>query len=153
MKSLDLLVSFDLIINGFFAGMCFDVAFVKLPSRKIIGAAAYGHFAKNNDLGNGLKVYPYFFILSLLMSFVTVIVVYFNDQDQSSKYLLCFAAFASLAVGICTLKAGRVMWSLRKSQDGEKVLTYKLNRFAFWHSFRTAFQISAFILICLALAR
>ena len=37
--------------NGFLAGVSFDVALVKLPTRRRIGPVAYAQFARGNDLG------------------------------------------------------------------------------------------------------
>ena len=44
--------------NGLLAGLNTDTALVKLPARRRIGAVAYATFARGNDLGNGLIVYP-----------------------------------------------------------------------------------------------
>ena len=46
------------LVQGLAAGICFDTATVKLPTRHRIGAIAYANFARGNDLGNGLRVYP-----------------------------------------------------------------------------------------------
>jgi hypothetical protein len=40
-------------VQGLAAGICFDTAMVKLPTRRRIGSIAYAHFARGNDLGNG----------------------------------------------------------------------------------------------------
>ena len=146
-----ILLAIDLVINGLFAGMCFDVATVKLPTRKRIGALAYAHFARNNDLGNGLKVYPYFFILSALLSLATALVAYLNDQPEAVVIPLLIAAFTSLGCVFSTSKAAPIMWSLRNTPDEEALLTEKLNRFAYWHSWRTTFQVATFLFICFAL--
>ena len=45
-------------VNGLLAGLNVDTALVKLPARQRIGVVAYATFARGNDLGNGLVVYP-----------------------------------------------------------------------------------------------
>lgn len=45
-------------LNGMLGGASFEGAVVKLPTRRRIGALAYATFARGNDLGNGLWVYP-----------------------------------------------------------------------------------------------
>ena len=151
MTPLTILVLISLIINGLFAGICFDVATVKLPTRKRIGALAYAHFARNNDLGNGLKVYPYFFIGSGLLSIGCALVAYLNNQPGNVAFPLFIAAITSIGCIFSTAKAAPIMWSLKSTPDEEIVLTKKLNQFAFWHTWRTIFQVSTFLLICLAL--
>jgi hypothetical protein len=152
MKPFMILLEIALVINGLFAGMCFDVATVKLPTRKRIGAIAYAHFARNNDLGNGLKVYPYFFILSGLLSLATALAAYMNNQMAAVVIPLCMAGLTSIGCIFSTSKAAPIMWSLRNTPDDETLLTQKLNRFAFWHAWRTLFQVSTFLFIGLALA-
>src|SRR5262249_31183124 len=108
------LVAASLIVNGLFAGMCFDVATVKLPTRKRIGSVAYAHFARNNDLGNGLKVYPYFFILSVVLSIATAIVASINSRTSADVFLY-LAGFMSIGCAFSTSMAAPIMWSLRKT--------------------------------------
>jgi hypothetical protein len=151
MTPFTILLAIDLVINGLFAGMCFDVATVRLPTRKRIGALAYAHFARNNDLGNGLKVYPYFFILSGLLSLATAVVAYLNEQTEAVIISLFIAGLTSIGCIFSTSKAAPIMWSLKNSPDDESLLTQKLDKFAFWHGWRTVFQVSTFLLICLAL--
>ena len=152
MAPLTILLWISLIINGLFAGMCFDVATVKLPTRKRIGSLAYAHFARNNDLGNGLKVYPYFFVASTLLSIIDGVVAYLNDYHKSASVALLIAACTGAGCIFCTTQAAPIMWSLKKTPDHEKLLKEKLDRFAFWHSWRTLFQMSTFLLMCYALA-
>ena len=46
------------ILNGMLAGGSLEGSLVKLPARRRIGVVAYATFARGNDLGNGLVVYP-----------------------------------------------------------------------------------------------
>ena len=152
MTALSVLLWISLIINGLFAGMCLDVALVKLPTRKRIGSLAYANFARNNDLGNGLKVYPYLFIASTLLSIINGVVAYVNHYPESALVPLIIGAFTSAGCIFFTTQAAPTMWSLKKTPDEEKLLNEKLNRFAFWHAWRTLFQMSTFLLMSYALA-
>jgi hypothetical protein len=152
MESLTIVLLISLIINGLFAGFCLDIATVKLPTRKRIGSLAYANFARNNDLGNGLKVYPYFFIVSTLSSIINGVLAYVYQYPQSVLVPLVISAFISAGCIFTTTQAAPTMWSLKKTPDEEKVLTDKLNRFAFWHNWRTLCQLSTFLLMCYALA-
>src|SRR5687768_8467814 len=105
MAPFTILLATNLVINGLFAGICFDIATVKLPTRKRIGALAYAQFARNNDLGNGLKVYPYFFILSALLSLATALVACLTHQSQAVAIPLFLAGLTSLGCVFSTAKA------------------------------------------------
>lgn len=67
MNTLLSLVVAAVVVNGIIAGISFDVATVKLPTRRRIGVAAYAQFARGNDMGNGMIVYPTVAILGLLL--------------------------------------------------------------------------------------
>ena len=64
---------------------------------------------------------------------------------------LVFACAATVVHSAGTAKAAPIMLSLRGTPDEEAVLTAKLDRFAFWHGFRTVFQISTFLVLLWAL--
>lgn len=67
MNMLFWLVVAAVVVHGLVAGISFDVATVKLPTRKRIGVIAYARFARGNDMGNGIVVYPTVAILALLL--------------------------------------------------------------------------------------
>lgn len=152
MASPSILLLISLILNGLFAGFCLDIAAVKLPARKRIGSLAYANFARSNDLGNGLKVYPYLFIASTLLSIVDGVIAYLNHYPESALIPLITGAFTSAGCIFTTTQAAPVMWSLKRTPDLEPLLTEKLNRFAYWHNWRTLFQLSTFLLMSYALA-
>lgn len=54
MQALFWLVLAAVEVHGLVAGISFDVATVKLPTRKRIGVVAYAQFARSNDMGNGI---------------------------------------------------------------------------------------------------
>ena len=145
------LVAACTVISGVIAGVSFDVAAVKLPTRKRIGAVAYTHFARGNDMGNGMVVYPTVAILALLLIAGATLAAYFLPARQT-VFLPLFAACAgTVASFLCTAKAAPNMLSLRHAPDDEKLLTEKLDRFALWHTYRSAFQFLTFIATVCAL--
>jgi hypothetical protein len=77
------------VANGILAGLSFDVAVVKLPTRKRIGAVAYANFVRGNDLGNGLIVYPAIGIVAALLVFVTTITAFLAGRPNPCSYFWC----------------------------------------------------------------
>jgi hypothetical protein len=145
------LVAACTVISGVIAGVSFDVAAVKLPTRKRIGAVAYAHFARGNDMGNGMVVYPTVAILALLLITGATAAAYFLPARQTVLLPLFAACAGTVASFLCTAKAAPNMLSLRHAPDDEKLLTEKLDRFAFWHTYRFAFQFLTFIATVCAL--
>ena len=133
------------LLQGIGAGICFDVAAVKLPTRHRIGAVAYANFARGNDLGNGLRVYPFVVVGGGLLLLALTVVAHVTRQPTSLRYPLYAAALASIGYLGATAKAAPIMWSLKKTPDEARLLEHKLDRFAYWHAWRTAFQMGAFI--------
>jgi hypothetical protein len=68
-----------------------------------------------------------------------------TSRPEGFRYPLYAAALASVGYLVATARAAPVMWSLRTTPDDPRVLEAKLDRFAFWHAWRTAFQLGAFI--------
>jgi hypothetical protein len=132
-------------IQGLAAGICFDKALVNLPTRHRIGVTSYANFARGNDLGNGLKVYPYLVVGGGFIILVFTLFAYFNDQPTVKLYPLYFTSLSVIGYLFSTLKAAPIMWSLKNTFDDEVTLKQKLDKFAYWHSWRTIFQILAFI--------
>ncbi|HEV2034972.1 MAG TPA: hypothetical protein VGU71_12365 [Candidatus Dormibacteraeota bacterium] len=122
-------------------GASFDVAAVKRPTRKRIGAVAYANFARGNVLGNGLVIYPAAGILAVLLVLGTTIKTYFAGGSPAVMVPLVLACAGTVAHSVWTAKAAPIMLSLARTPDEEAVLAAKLDRFAFWHAFRTVFQI------------
>jgi hypothetical protein len=58
------------VLNGMLAGGSLDGSLVKLPARRRIGVVAYATFARGNDLGNGLVVYPVWAVSAALLTFI-----------------------------------------------------------------------------------
>jgi hypothetical protein len=111
------------VLNGILAGLSFDVAVVKLPTRKRIGAISYANFARGNDLGNGLVVYPAIGILAALLVFGTTIAAFLARVPQAVLVPLVLASAATVAHSACTVKAAPIMLRLRSTPDDEELLT------------------------------
>src|SRR4030095_751949 len=133
------------LIQGFAAGICLDKALVNLPTRHRIGIIPYANFARGNDLGNGLKLYPYLVVGGGFFILVFTAIAYFKDQPTETLYPLYITSLSVIGYLFSTAKAAPIMWSLKKTPNEEAVLKPKLDKFAYWHSWRTLFQIIAFI--------
>ena len=86
------LTAVSVVIHGILAGISFDVAAVKLPTRRRIGVIAYAAFARGNDLGNGLVIYRAAGILALGTAFGTIAWAYFarfaeGGHDSAARRL------------------------------------------------------------------
>jgi hypothetical protein len=139
------------VVNGILAGLSFDVAVVKLPTRRRIGALAYANFARGNDLGNGLLVYPATGVFAAVLVFGTTITAFLAKAPQSVLLPLVLASAATIAHSACTLRAAPIMLSLRTTPDDENLLAATLDQFAFWHGIRARFQFLVFVVLVWAL--
>jgi hypothetical protein len=139
-------------VQGLAAGICFDVATVKLPTRHRIGTLAYAQFALGNDLGNGLKVYPFLVVGGGVALIAMTITAYTAGQPSELMNPLYIASLSAVGYLAATAKAAPIMWSLRTTSDDEQLVARKLDRFAYWHTWRTVFQLTAFGALLRALA-
>jgi hypothetical protein len=151
MKTILWLVAVSAVEHGIIAGLSFDVAAVKLPTRRRIGVIAYANFARGNDLGNGLVVYPVAGIMALLLVFGTTLWAYLAHSPEMVVRALLVACIGTIAHSACTAVAAPIMVSLKNTPDEEKVLAAKLDRFAGWHTCRAIFQFLTFIALVWAL--
>jgi hypothetical protein len=85
------------------------------------------------------------------MLIVLTVVAYANGYT-AILYPLYAASLSAVGYLAATAKAAPIMWSLRTAQDEEQVVKQKLDLFAFWHIWRTAFQLLAFGALLWALA-
>ena len=139
-------------VNGLLSGLNVDTALVKLPARRRIGAVAYATFARGNDLGNGLVVYPLLGIGAALLTVLTTAVAYIERSPMEVLLLLSLASLLSILHTFATTRAAPVMLSIKDTPDDEALLTAKLDRFARWHTVRATFQVVAFFVLVWALA-
>lgn len=145
------LIVVAVVVHGLIAGISFDVATVKLPTCKRIGAVAYAQFARGNDLGNGVVVYPTIAILALTLVASATLAAYFLGVPRTVMVPLLIACALTVAHSLCTAKAAPNMLSLRHAPDDERLLAGKLNAFAWWHAYRAAFQFLTFVALVWAL--
>ena len=138
-------------VNGLLAGLNLDTSLVKLPARRRIGAVAYATFARGNDLGNGLVVYPLLLIGAALLAILATVLAYLTREPTALVLPLFFAALLSLLHSVVTTRAAPVMLSLKDTLNGEVILAAKLDRFARWHAVRATVQIGAFFVLLWAL--
>jgi hypothetical protein len=139
-------------VNGWLSGLNVDTALVKLPARRRIGAVAYATFARGNDLGNGLFVYPLLGISAALLTLLATVLAFVARSPQEVLLLLSLASLLSILHTLATTRAAPVMLSIKEAPDDEALLTAKLDRFARWHAVRAAFQTLTFFLLLWALA-
>jgi hypothetical protein len=137
--------------NGLLAGLNTDTALVKLPARRRIGAVAYATFARGNDLGNGLVVYPLLGIGAALLTVLATAIAYAGHSPVEVVLPLSLASGSSLLHTFATTRAAPVMLSLKYAPDDEALLRAKLDRFAHWHAIRAMFQVLTFFVLLWAL--
>jgi len=145
------LVVTAVLVHGLVAGISFDVAAVKLPTRKRIGVLAYARFARGNDMGNGIVVYPSIAILALLLVAAATLAAYLMHISDAVMLPLIAACGGTIAHFLCTGKAAPNMLSLRSAADDEAFLARKLDSFATWHAYRALFQFLTFVALVWAL--
>jgi hypothetical protein len=145
MEAILWLVAVSTVVHGILAGLSFDVAAVKLPTRKRIGAIAYANFARGNDLGNGLIVYPTGGILAIALVAGTTIAAYLAHSPGAVTLGLLVACVGTIAHSACTAVAAPIMLSLKDAPNEEMALTAKLDAFAGWHALRAIFQFLTFV--------
>jgi hypothetical protein len=146
------LIALATAINGLLAGLNADTALVKLPARRRIGAVAYATFARGNDLGNGLVVYPLLGVGAALLTVLATAAAYIERSPIEILLPLSIASLPSVLHSFATTRAAPVMLSIKDAPDDEALLMAKLDRFARWHGARATFQVLAFFVLLWALA-
>jgi len=138
-------------VNGLLAGLNTDTALVKLPTRQRIGPVAYATFARGNDLGNGLVVYPLLGISAVLLTVLATVIVVISHARAEVVLLLSLATLLSVLHTFATTRAAPIMLSLKDASDDAEHLSTKLDRFARWHAVRATLQIVTFFLLLWAI--
>jgi hypothetical protein len=152
---MSLLVAFTTLataLNGLLVGLNVDTALVKLPARRRIGASAYATFARGNDLGNGLIVYPVLGISAALFTVLVTALAFVTQSRGEVLLLLSLASLLSLLHTFATTRAAPTMLSLRDVTQDDALVSTKLDRFARWHTIRALFQVPVFFLLLWTLA-
>jgi hypothetical protein len=138
-------------LNGLLAGFSVDGALVKLPTRHRIGAVAYATFARGNDLGAGIWVYPTTAISAALLTLIATLVAYVTVQPVSLLVPLGLAAFTTIGHFLATARAAPTMLRVGKTPDDAALLTPLLDRFARWNAVRATLQALTFFVLLWAL--
>jgi hypothetical protein len=138
-------------LNGLLAGLSFDGALVKLPTRHRIGAVAYATFARGNDLGNGIWVYPSTAISAALLTIAATIVAYVENAPATLLALLSVATILSIGHFLATARAAPNMLRVGKTPDDDALLSPLLDRFARWHAVRATLQTLTFFVLLWAI--
>jgi hypothetical protein len=108
---------------------------------------AYAAFARGNDLGNGLVVYPILGIGAALFTVLALAIAFLGHSPMGLLMLLSLASLLSLLHTAATARAAPVMLSIKDAPDDEALLNAKLDRFAGFHTVRTAFQVLTFFIL------
>jgi hypothetical protein len=142
-----LLIALATAMNGLLAGLNVDTVLVKLPARRRIGAVAYATFARGNDLGNGLLVYPLLGIGAALLTVLAALFAFVSHARMEVVLPLSLATLLSLLHTFATTRAAPIMFNLKNTPDDEVLLAAKLDRFARWHTVRATLQVVAFFIL------
>jgi hypothetical protein len=134
-------------LNGLLAGYSVDGALVKLPTRRRIGAVAYAAFARGNDLGNGLWVYPSTAISAALLTIAATITAYVTSASVALLAPLSLATLTSIGHFLATSQAAPTMLRVSKTPDDAVLLSPLLDRFARWHAVRATLQALTFFVL------
>ena len=138
-------------IRGLGAGIIYDVALVSLPLRKQIGVIPYTQYARAN-YSSGVKTYLPVSVLGALLTIVVTIGLFTGEFSPIVFWSIIISLIATVIAFVGTSRALPAMLRLRKTTDDENVLSKILDRFAFWHTFSTVWQVIAFIALVVALA-
>jgi hypothetical protein len=140
-------------LNGLLAGFSVDGALVKLLTRRRIGAVAYATFAifatfaRGNDLGNGIWVYPSTPISAALLTIAATIVAYVDSASAALLAPLGVATVLSIGHFLATSCAAPIMVRVSKTPDDVALLSPSLDRFARWHALRATLQALTFFVM------
>jgi hypothetical protein len=147
MSLLLILIVLATTLNGLLAGLSFEVALVKLPTRRRIGAVAYAAFARGSDLGNGIWVYPATAIGAALVTIAATITAYVMSASEALITLLSIATILSVGHFLATAPAAPIMMRVGKTPDDDALLSPLLARFARWHAVRATLQALTFFVM------
>ncbi len=134
-------------LNGLLGGFSFEIALVKLPTRRRIGARAYATFARGSDLGNGLWVYPSTAISAALLTVIATLVAYVQRQPPALLLPLSIASLTSIGHFLATSQAAPIMVRVSKAPDDDTLVASLLDRFAQWHAVRATLQVLTFFVL------
>jgi hypothetical protein len=138
-------------VRGLGAGLIYDVALVSLPVRRQIGAIPYAKYARALYMSNGVKTYATVSILGALLTIAVTAGAFVRGDSAIVSWSIAISMIATVIAIIGTSRALPAVLSLRQAPDNEALLNKILDRFAYWHTFSTVWQLVAFIALVVAL--
>jgi hypothetical protein len=138
-------------LSGLLAGFSVEIAVVKLPTRRRIGALAYATFARGSDLGNGRWFYPFMAISAAVVTLAATPVAFVEGQPAALLAPLTLAALLSVGHFVTTARAAPIMLRVGKTPNDERLLAPLLDRFTRWHAVRATLQVLTFVVLLWAL--
>ncbi|MCC6299455.1 MAG: hypothetical protein IT314_09155 [Anaerolineales bacterium] len=146
------LLAITTLVRGFGAGLIYDVALVSLPVRHKIGVIPYSKYAVATLMGNGVRTYGPVSILGALLTIAATVVSFSRREPAIVSWSIAIALLATVFAFLGTFRALPAVLSLRNAPEDEDSLSKTLNRFAYWHTFSTVWQLVSFIALVIALA-
>jgi hypothetical protein len=139
---------------GLLAGETIERFIVQLPAWKHLDIRIWGEFSRHADLGNGLFVYPFEAIISLLLLATSSIILIVKKEIPSHIAWPTYVATIFSAIGIIsTFFAAPVMLHVKTIGDDPVALQLAFDKFYYWSFFRGIAQTLSFIFCILAVGR
>ena len=146
------LLAFTVAVRGMGAGIIYDVALVSLPVRRQIGTVRYAEYARANFEGRGVGTYATVSILGALLTIAVTAGAFVWGESAAVTWSVVVSFVATVLAFAGTSRAFPALSSVRRTADDEATLSKALDRFAYWHTFSTAWQVAAFVALVVALA-
>src|SRR5262245_59178571 len=139
------------ILTGLVAGISLDKCVVQLPARHRIGLRDFAAFARANDLGNGLVLYP---VLGVGAAAVTIAAACLSISPRltaSAAWPVYISAMLAVLHSVATTRSAQNILMLRQPRTDEARMAAAFDRFAAWHAARTVLQLMNFLTLLWAL--
>lgn len=152
MRDFVALLLVSLALTGTLAGMSLDQSFKQLPTRHKIGLTMYSAYSRASDLGNGVWLYSFFGIGSVLACIALGVVAGRSAElGPALRTAIIVSALLSIAHSLCTAIAAPTIFSQRGVDLADTAgLEQIFNRFAFWQNLRCGLQLANFIALLVA---
>jgi len=138
-------------VRGLGAGLIYDVAWISLPLRRQVGIIPYAKYARAN-FKSGFKTYGPISIIGALLTIAVTAGLFTREFPPMVFWPVIIAMIATALAFIGTSRALPCVMRIRKAPDDETALAKTFDRFAYWHSFSTVWQILSFLALIAALA-
>jgi hypothetical protein len=145
-----ILLAVTTVVRGLGAGLIYDVAWISLPLRRKIGIIPYARYA-NANFKEGVKTYAPISIVGALLTIAVTISLFTREISPVVFWSVMIALIATVLAFIGTSRALPALMSIRKAPEDEDLLSKAFDRFAYWHSFSTIWQVVSFLALIVAL--